>query len=96
MAKLPAYNPLPDIMFLAQRVTALESQVDYLKQRINIPTIIDKGEGDLEVIYDIDNGSENKNNIQNGDSEESLLKKPRGSGKQKKRNNTKDTGAGEI
>ena len=41
MAKLPAYNPLPDIMFLAQRVTALESQVDYLKQRINIPTIID-------------------------------------------------------
>lgn len=96
MATLPIYNPQPDIRWLVNKVVALEEEVQQLKQLINIPTIIDKGDGDLEVTYTIDNGRKNKNNIQRGDSQESLGKEPHRSGQQKKRDNTKDTGSGEI
>ena len=95
MAKLLHYNPLPDIAYLAQRVAALETQMDYLTQRLNLPIIIDKGEGELEVI-NIDNGNKNQDNIQIGDGKESFQQKPSGGGKQKQRNNPKDSGTGKI
>ena len=96
MASLPIYNPQPDIYWLVNKVVALEEEVQQLKQLINIPTIIDKGDGDLEVTYTINNGRKNNNNIQRGDSQESLSKEPHRSGKQKKSNNKQDTKPGQV
>ena len=96
MAKLPPYNPRPDIAYLAQQVEELQKNYKKLMKAVENATIIDKGDGDLSVVYDISNGNEKSDILQQGDKQESGEKKPRRSSKRKASDNKQDTEPGQV
>ena len=96
MAKLPPYNPRPDIVYLAQQVEELQKNYQKLMKAVQNATIIDKGEDGLEVVYDITNGNKESNKLQQGDKQESGEKKPRRNSKRKAGNDEQDTEPSQV
>ena len=96
MAKLPPYNPRPDIVYLAKQVEELQRNYKQLMKAVENATIIDKGEDGLEVVYDITNGDKKSDILQDGNSEESREKKPRRNSKRKASDNKQNTEPSQV
>lgn len=96
MAKLPIYNPRADIAFLYGEIEKLHKNYDKLMKAVENATIIDKGEGDLTVLYDISNGNKESDKLQGRNSQESKQEKPRRNGGKKKSNNKQDTEQSQV
>ena len=96
MAKLPPYNPRPDIAYLAHQVEELQKNYQKLMKAVQNATIIDKGEDGLEVVYDITNGNKESNKFQQGDKQESGEKKPRRNSKRKASDNKQNTEPSQV
>ena len=96
MAQLPLYNPRPDIKYLMTQVEILQKNYEKLMKAVENATIIDKGDGDLTVLYDISNGNKEPDKLQQGDKQESSEKKPRRNGKRKACDNKPDTESGKV
>ena len=96
MAKLPPYNPRPDIAYLVQAVEELQKNYQKLMKAVQNATIIDKGEDGLEVVYDITNGNKESNKLQQGDKQESGEKKPRRNSKRKASDNKQNTEPSQV
>jgi len=96
MAKLPPYNPRPDIAYLVQQVEELQKNYKKLMKAVENATIIDKGDGEYNVTYNLDNGNEKSDILQQGDKQESGKEKPRRSSKRKASNNKQDTESGQV
>ena len=96
MAHLPPYNPRADIAFLYGEIEKLRKNYDKLMKAVENATIIDKGEGDLQVVYDISNGNKESDKLQGRNSQESKQEKPRRNGGKKKSNNKQDTEQSQV
>lgn len=96
MAQLPLYNPRPDIAYLMAQVEQLKKDYGKLMKAVENATIIDKGEGNIEVVYDITNGNKKSDKLQQGDKQKSGEKKPRRNGKRKACDNKQDTESGKV